>query len=269
MRPQRRRRDAKALVVLISFSAAGAIFCLVMSRSDVYNIPPPVSILFYSISTNMAILTLLLTVLCWAEVAYNDTLTPPNPHIILEKYRPHWILACIFRATIQGILCIFSALNLNNSYLIVHRIWLLDWTWSVVALMIILTVVARRLVAMLQGKAMEGNKKMAKAIKRVTRFRNIIFVAFLLTFGGTLMHAIFLEAIDSIPGLSIPVIASYHVASFLATVWFMVAQPTRIVTASGNTTDDSDNSRLGLESGEMTSSLSVGVGSMSARSSIS
>jgi hypothetical protein len=159
--------------------------------------------------------------LTWAEVVFNDSLRVKTS--ILDRYRKNWYAYLIYRVVVEVPLCILSASNLNNSYLIVHRVWLFDWTSVLTFLGIVNLLTSNKLLNMLRHK--EFGKL---PVSKVTRFRTLFMVAAMVAAVGTILHSIFLETIDNTAWLAVIAIGCYHLPGVAASVWFLMSQPVKV-----------------------------------------
>jgi hypothetical protein len=165
--------------------------------------------------------------LTWAEVVWNDSLQVKSS--VLGHYRRHWYAYLLYRFIVETPLCILSASNVNNSYLIVHRIWLLDWTLLLFFVGILSLVTSTKLLKML------NQKDVGKlAIVKVSRFRIVFLVAIVVAAAGTILHSIFLEKVDNTAWLAAFAIGSYHIPGIAGSIWFLVAQPVKVEVTINN-----------------------------------
>jgi hypothetical protein len=125
-----------------------------------YGIHPSAVVQFYNFCGNVACLTFILLLFAWAELLVEDNLKVSSSGW-LNVYKWHFIGICLWRLLSEGALAALSAANVNDSYRIVHRVWLLDWSWLLAVVVISSTVLTTKLLKIVRerGKSSEAAQK--------------------------------------------------------------------------------------------------------------
>jgi hypothetical protein len=117
-----------------------------------YGVHPSIVVQFYNFCGNMAVLTFILLLFAWAELLLEDNLKV-SKNGWLNVYKWQFIVICFYRVLSEGALSALSASNVNDSYRIVHRVWLLDWSWILFAVVISSFILTTKLLKAVRGRA--------------------------------------------------------------------------------------------------------------------
>jgi len=151
---------------LIVLAAAGLLYSLLRTSANHYGVPPPVAIVFYALCINFAVISLALATFSWAEALNNKSMRLSTG--FLDKYKTAFYIYVAYRIIGQTLLGVFSALNINDSYYIVFRIWLLELTLALAAMFFFLERVSRKLLNLMDqfGVKTDSKRRVCPPLKR-------------------------------------------------------------------------------------------------------
>jgi CRISPR/Cas system-associated protein endoribonuclease Cas2 len=212
-----------------------------------YGVPPSVVVIFYNLATNNTALAFVLLLCAWAELL-NENNIKVSSSGWLNDYKKHFFMACLLRLATQSVFGCLSAGNPNDSYRIIHRIWLIDWAWILFAIGIATFVLVSRLIRELRSRAAKQEvvdkarerpeqiaiKLLPITYLQMTRLRLLVGLITAVAGVACVVHAIILEIVDRYPWLSMICISVYHGATKTGIIWIIIVKPQNV--RSGKTT---------------------------------
>lgn len=120
-----------------------------------YGAPPYLTIILFSISTNSLFMSVILTLLTWAETLNNTDLRISSG-AWLDKYQPIFWIVLVERIIVDLPLGPLAAANINETYFLFFRLWLGHWVLSFVISMIPMFIYGRKMEQKLRSIGLEA-----------------------------------------------------------------------------------------------------------------